>query len=65
MIIYDNKHKFSLLEFGIEIPVYDSRAANTFNRLATHPVLGQQMAGWRVEKSAEKIKKSDLLRVHS
>ena len=65
MIIYDNKHKFSLIEFGIEIPVYDSRATNTFKQLATHPILGQQINRWQTAKSAEKIKKSDLLRVHS
>ena len=65
MIIYDNKHKFSLFEFGIEIPVYDSRASKTFNALATHPILGSQINRWKMAKSAEKISKSDLLRVHS
>jgi acetoin utilization deacetylase AcuC-like enzyme len=65
MIIYDNKHKFSLIEFGIEIPVYDSRAANSFNHLATHPILGQHIDRWRIEKSDDKIIKSDLLRAHS
>ena len=65
MIIYDNKQKVSLFEFGIEIPVHDSRAAKTFNALATHPILGKQISRWKVAKSAEKINKSDLLRVHS
>jgi acetoin utilization deacetylase AcuC-like enzyme len=65
MIIYDNKQKVSLFEFGIEIPVHDSRAAKTFNTLATHPILGKQISRWKVAKSAEKINKSDLLRVHS
>ena len=65
MIIYDEMHKISLYEFGIEIPVYDSRATNTFNRLATHPILGPQINRWWVTKSAVKIRKSDLMRVHS
>ncbi len=65
MIIYDDKQKFSLFEFGIEIPVYDSRAAKTFKTLATHPILGKQISKWNMAKSADKINKSDLLRVHS
>ena len=65
MIIYDNKHKFSLIEFGIQIPVYDSRATNSFNHLANHPILGSHIDRWRTEKSDQKIAQSDLLRVHS
>lgn len=65
MIIYDEKQKFSLLEFGIEIPVYDSRARKTFEKLINHPIIGPQISEWRVAKTSERISKSDLLRVHS
>jgi acetoin utilization deacetylase AcuC-like enzyme len=65
MIIYDKHHRAGLFEFGIKIPVYDSRAAKTFETLANHPMLGPQIHQWYVAKSRGKISKKDLLRVHS
>jgi acetoin utilization deacetylase AcuC-like enzyme len=65
MIIYDKHHKAGLFEFGIKIPVYDSRAAKTFETLASHPTLGRQIRQWYVVKSSDKISKKDLLRVHA
>jgi acetoin utilization deacetylase AcuC-like enzyme len=65
MIIYDNRQKQSLLEFGIEIPVHDSRAINTFDQLASHPKLGLKIADWHIDTISETITKDDLIRVHS
>jgi acetoin utilization deacetylase AcuC-like enzyme len=65
MILYDKRQKQSLLEFGIEIPVHDSRAINTFDQLASHPLLGSRIADWHVDTISETITKDDLIRVHS
>ncbi len=65
MVIYDHKTRVSLFEFGIEIPVYDSRTGKTFEMLTRHPILGAQINRWHVAKSKEKITKSDLMRAHS
>lgn len=65
MIIYDKKHKVNMSEFGIEIPVYDTRASKTFEKLKSHVILGQKINVWHVKKSKDKLTKTDLLRVHS
>jgi hypothetical protein len=65
MIIFDKRQKQSLLEFGIEIPVHDSRAINTFDQLASHPKLGLKIADWHIDTISEAITKDDLIRVHS
>ena len=49
MIIFDQRQKQSLFEFGIEIPVHDSRAVNTFKRLTSHPVLGPKINDWHID----------------
>ena len=65
MIIFDERQKQSLTEFGIEIPVHDSRATLTFESLKSHPVLGPQISDWHIDTIREKVSKDDLLRVHS
>mgnify|MGYP003566058569 CR=1 FL=1 len=65
MILFDERQKQSLLEFGIEIPVYDSRAINTFNKLKDHNRLGPHIKNWHIDSINETITKDDLLRVHS
>ena len=65
MIIYDERQKQSLREFGIEIPVHDSRAIKTFNKLKDHPRLGPHIKDWHIDLINETITKDDLLRVHS
>jgi acetoin utilization deacetylase AcuC-like enzyme len=64
MILYDPEQKHSLQEFGIDIPVMDSRAAETFARLSSHPALGPQQALWHISRIGEVITREDLLRVH-
>ena len=65
MIIFDASQKQSLLEFGIEIPVHDSRAINTFNHLRGHPGLSSSINAWHIDTITEIICREDLLRVHS
>ena len=65
MILYDPRQPHSLLEFGIEIPVMDSRASETFARLSSHPQLGSRRGDWHIDTIQELITREDLLRVHS
>lgn len=65
MILYDPRQPHSLLEFGIEIPVMDSRASETFARLSAHPQLGSRRRAWHIDMLQERITREDLLRVHS
>ncbi len=65
MILYDRRQPHSLLEFGIEIPVMDSRASETFARLSSHPQLGSRTDAWHIDTIQEQITREDLLRVHS
>ena len=65
MIIFDKNLKEGLVEFGIEIPVPHSRAASTFEKLRTHPLLGPRMDQWHIPEVTETITRRDLLRVHS
>ena len=65
MIIYDPTQKVSLAEFGIKIPVHDSRAVKTFAELMNHPTIGARMAHWHQSHFTQNITKTDLKRVHS
>lgn len=64
MIIYDDQHKFSLLEYGIQIPVMNSRASRTFENLRSHPVLGSRLNDWFRKKENLRLTAADLARVH-
>ena len=65
MILYDPGIPASLHEFGIQIPIRDSRTTKTFeavkNKLALSPATGN----WHQNRITERISKNDLLRVHS
>ncbi len=65
MLIYSPEDRLELQEFGIQIPVYDSRAARAFQRLLRHPVLGARRAEWHLEHAGEPVERADLLRAHS
>ena len=43
MIIYNQEEKMTLYEFGIEIPVSDSRVSKTFEKLRSHRILGERI----------------------
>lgn len=65
MILYDPRQAHSLEEFGILIPVRESRARETFARLSAHPVLGPRRAEWHIARWSETLAVEDLLRAHS
>ncbi len=54
-----------LLKFGIQIPVLDTRATTTLERLSAHPVIGTRLADLLEQTPLEKIEREDLSRVHS
>ena len=64
MVIYDSQQKFTLYDFGIEIPVSDSRVTRTFEQLIAHKVIGTRVQQWHINKVEETITVGDLLRVH-
>ena len=65
MIIYDPRQKFTLYDFGIEIPVSDSRVTKTFDHLLAHRVIGSKVQEWHINKVEETLTIADLLRVHA
>jgi len=65
MIIYDKNLKEGLREFGIEIPLHHSRAANTFKKLKSHKLLSPKINHWHIKSVNETITRKDILRVHS
>lgn len=65
MILYDPTIPASLLEFGIQIPIRDSRATKTFEALCSEPNLWSHRNLWYRGRINETLNKEDLLRVHS
>ncbi len=64
MILYDNSQNFSLSDYGIEIPVYDTRASKTFEALASHTRLTRRMGTLHIDAIDEALLREDLLRAH-
>jgi len=65
MILHDKHQGHGLSEFGIDIPVKDSRALRTFKQLKDHPRLGPRIATWHLKPSGEPLHAADFYRVHS
>lgn len=65
MIIYNPKIRASLLEFGIQIPIRDSRTTQTFEALKSHPQIGPNLHRWHCDHIHERLTRRDLLRAHS
>jgi acetoin utilization deacetylase AcuC-like enzyme len=65
MLLYDANRKEGLFEFGIQIPVLDSRVVKTFQHLQSHKILGPKIDQWHIQEIIETVTKEDLLRVHS
>ncbi len=65
MILYDPSIPASFFEFGIQIPVKDSRATKTFQALLDDPLLGPLQSQWHQDRIVETLSREDLLRVHS
>jgi acetoin utilization deacetylase AcuC-like enzyme len=65
MILYDSSIPVSLTEYGIQIPVRDSRTVRTLEALQGDSLLGPLQKQWHQDKIVERIAREDLLRVHS
>jgi len=65
LLIYSASDHLELMQFGIQIPIYDSRAELAFRRLLDHPVLGPRRAEWHVEHAGLRVGREDLLRAHA
>jgi acetoin utilization deacetylase AcuC-like enzyme len=65
MILHDERHNLGLVDFGILIPVADTRASKTFDALRTHPRLKDTIARWHRRPAGEILTEADLLRVHT
>ncbi len=65
MVIYSEEDSTGLLAYGITIPVHESRARRTFDRLLAHPVLGPRRGEWHLRHAGERIGREDLRRAHS
>lgn len=64
MIIYDPNVPASLFEFGIQIPIHDSRTTRTFDALRNNSKLGPA-GGWHDDRISVRLTRADLLRVHT
>lgn len=53
------------LEFGIQIPILDSKVTKTFEALAQDPELGPLAGQWHLARVEETLDREDLKRVHS
>jgi len=65
MILHDKRQGHGLSEFGINIPVQDSRASRTFEHLAGHPRLGPRVGAWHRKPTGERLGVEDFYRAHS
>ncbi|WP_136807058.1 histone deacetylase [Desulfosediminicola flagellatus] len=65
MILYDPSIPASITEFGIQIPIRDSRAINTFQALLDDPKLKSLQKHWHQDRINLTLTRDDLLRVHS
>jgi acetoin utilization deacetylase AcuC-like enzyme len=65
MILYDPHIPASLTEFGIQIPIRDSRAVKTLAALCADPRLATSQSRWHQDRIVETLSREDLLRVHS
>lgn len=65
MILFDPEARFDFRDFGIQIPLHDTRASRAVAALRSHPVLGPLQALWNRAPGGETITREDLLRVHA
>jgi acetoin utilization deacetylase AcuC-like enzyme len=65
MILYDPGIPVSLTEFGIQIPIRNSRAVNTLAALRQDPRLKAAQNRWHRDRVVDSLDREDLARVHS
>jgi len=65
VVIYSQGYRGGLEQYGILIPVRDSKFKKTFEQLLSHPVLGHRREEWHLEHSGRTITREDLRRAHT
>jgi acetoin utilization deacetylase AcuC-like enzyme len=65
MILYDASHPMSFYDFGIQIPIFESKAQTLFRHLMENRDLAAQVQRWHVDAIQERVEREDLLRVHT
>ncbi len=65
MILYDPTIPASLLEFGIQIPIRNSRTTQTYEALRRHPRIGKRLTQLHHARITEKLDRQDLQRAHA
>jgi len=65
MILYDPNDRMGFFEFGIQIPILDSKVTRTFEALVQDSRLGPLVGEWHLRQIEETLEREDLLRVHS
>lgn len=65
MILYDTTDRMGFFEFGIQIPILDSKVTRTFETLLQDPELGPRVKDWHFARIDGNLVKEDLRRVHS
>jgi acetoin utilization deacetylase AcuC-like enzyme len=65
MIIYSQEYRGGLEQYGILIPIRDSKFRRTFAELQAHPILGPRQDEWHLEHSGQSITREDIRRAHS
>ena len=65
MILYDPAMPVSLEEFGIHIPVRDSRTRKTLQALLGDSELRARQGSWHLQHIVETLSRADLLRAHA
>lgn len=65
MILYDTSHPMSFYDFGIQIPIFESKAQTLFHHLLEHRDLAAQVQRWHIDAIQERVDREDLLRVHT
>ena len=65
MLIYNNKIKYNYYDYGILIPISNSKPIKVIEYLKNQPIIKDHIDKLIINKISEKITKKDLLRVHS
>lgn len=65
MILYDPTVPVGLVEYGIQIPVNNSRTEKVFEYLKAHPRLRTTIGRWHKDRITASVTRDDLLRVHT
>jgi acetoin utilization deacetylase AcuC-like enzyme len=65
MILHDPRERMGFFEFGIQIPILDSKASRTFEFLLQDPDLGPRAGQWHLARVDEILTREDLRHAHS